>query len=307
MIAKGLHFPHVTLVGIVSADTALVLPDFRSGGADVLARRPGRGARRARRGRRGASSSRRRCPDHPAIRFAAEHDYEAFAARGAGGPKDARLPAVAPAAAGRRARDRTRRPWRRASRRRRSGCAHARPRTSSVLGPAVPTVARIQERYRRHALVEVPAATRGGRGSSARCERRRGPSAASRRSGTWTRPGPLGSGSPSRTDGQAPQPETSAGGAGRKTRRQRAPVVTLGGGGAGGAGGSGATGPNRGAGAGGARGGPREAPGGGVGTHGRAPPEAGRGAARTGHARGRTAPRRRAAYAPLPAEGAEPL
>ncbi|MFV1959866.1 MAG: primosomal protein N', partial [Planctomycetota bacterium] len=30
MIAKGLHFPHVTLVGIVSADTALVIPDFRS-------------------------------------------------------------------------------------------------------------------------------------------------------------------------------------------------------------------------------------------------------------------------------------
>ena len=30
MLAKGLHFPNVTLVGIISADTALSLPDFRS-------------------------------------------------------------------------------------------------------------------------------------------------------------------------------------------------------------------------------------------------------------------------------------
>ena len=30
MIAKGLHFPNVTLVGIINADLALHMPDFRS-------------------------------------------------------------------------------------------------------------------------------------------------------------------------------------------------------------------------------------------------------------------------------------
>ena len=54
MIAKGLDYPNVTLVGVISGDTALALPDFRCGGADVsvdhAGGRPGRPRRRGRAG-----------------------------------------------------------------------------------------------------------------------------------------------------------------------------------------------------------------------------------------------------------------
>ncbi len=49
MIAKGLDFPNVTLVGVVNADVGLHLPDFRSRRADVPTARAGRGPRRPRR------------------------------------------------------------------------------------------------------------------------------------------------------------------------------------------------------------------------------------------------------------------
>ena len=46
MIAKGLDFPNVTLVGVINADTALHLPDFRAGERDISACRAGRWADR---------------------------------------------------------------------------------------------------------------------------------------------------------------------------------------------------------------------------------------------------------------------
>jgi primosomal protein N' (replication factor Y) len=79
MIAKGLDFPNVTLVGVIQADTALHLPDFRAAERTFhlvtqVAGRTGRGAKG------GRVLVQTFSPDHPAIRAAVKHDYAAFAA-----------------------------------------------------------------------------------------------------------------------------------------------------------------------------------------------------------------------------------
>ena len=77
MIAKGLDFPNVTLVGVLNADTALNLPDFRSSERtfQLLTQVAGRAGRAEKAGQVLIQSYN---PQHYAIRFAKEQDYEGF-------------------------------------------------------------------------------------------------------------------------------------------------------------------------------------------------------------------------------------
>jgi primosomal protein N' (replication factor Y) len=80
MIAKGLDFPNVTLVGVVNADVGLHLPDFRASERtfQLLSQVAGRSGRGAIGGEVLIQTS---MPDHYAVRAAVAHDYEGFVAR----------------------------------------------------------------------------------------------------------------------------------------------------------------------------------------------------------------------------------
>jgi primosomal protein N' (replication factor Y) len=78
MIAKGLHFPNVTLVGILNADLGLHVPDFRAGERTFqlltqVAGRAGRGELE------GEVIVQTFTPHSPSIQFARRHDFDGFA------------------------------------------------------------------------------------------------------------------------------------------------------------------------------------------------------------------------------------
>lgn len=78
MIAKGLDFPNVTLVGVVDADSMLRQPDMRAAERtfQLIAQVAGRTGRGTRGGRVLVQTT---CPQDPAVRFASKHDYCGFA------------------------------------------------------------------------------------------------------------------------------------------------------------------------------------------------------------------------------------
>jgi primosomal protein N' (replication factor Y) len=78
MIAKGLDFPNVTLVGVLNADVGLHIPDIRAGERTFqlltqVAGRAGRGELE------GEVVVQTYTPHHPSIQFARHHDFEGFA------------------------------------------------------------------------------------------------------------------------------------------------------------------------------------------------------------------------------------
>src|SRR5712692_6657338 len=167
MIAKGLDFPNVTVVGVVDADTGLNLPDFRA--AERTFQLVAQVAGRAGRGPKGGQVfAQTRAPDHHAIRAAAAHSVVEFAA--------AELPLRAPpgptypphiglarfvasgADAGRtqQAAERVAAWLRRANTERLGGAL-------TVLGPAPCPIERLKGRWRWHVLVKSTEARAIGR------------------------------------------------------------------------------------------------------------------------------------------------
>jgi len=78
MVAKGLDFPNVTVVGVINADVALSLPDFRANerAFQLITQVAGRAGRGPKGGQVFVQTFQ---PEHLAIQQAARHDYEAFA------------------------------------------------------------------------------------------------------------------------------------------------------------------------------------------------------------------------------------
>ncbi|MCW1923027.1 primosomal protein N' [Luteolibacter arcticus] len=78
MIAKGLHFPNVTLVGILNADIGLHVPDFRAGERvfQLLTQVAGRAGRGELEGEVIVQTF---TPHSPSIQFARHHDFDGFA------------------------------------------------------------------------------------------------------------------------------------------------------------------------------------------------------------------------------------
>ena len=79
MVAKGLDFPRVSLVGVVSADTSLIIPDFRASERtfQLIVQVAGRAGRADLPGQVVVQTLH---AEEPAIQFASRHDYRGFAA-----------------------------------------------------------------------------------------------------------------------------------------------------------------------------------------------------------------------------------
>ena len=162
MIAKGLDFPNVTLVGVVDADTGLHLPDFRAAERtfQLLAQVAGgrAGGRRA-----GGCWCRPGIPTHHALVWAAQHDTEGFLreerALRESPPYPPATSLVNLVVSG---------PSERGRRRARGGAgglvrgaAREVRLAGDVLGPAPCPLARIKDRWRWHVLLKGPSEALG--------------------------------------------------------------------------------------------------------------------------------------------------
>ena len=157
MIAKGMDFPNVTLVGVVDADLALHLPDFRAAERtfQLLAQVAGRAGRGPKGGKVLVQT---RNPDHPALGHAARHDTEGFLRREAEVRRDPPYPpetgllnvVVSGEAEAGTVREAARvADWL-------TGLIEKQELPLTVLGPAPCPLTRVKARWRWHLVVKGP-------------------------------------------------------------------------------------------------------------------------------------------------------
>jgi len=152
MIAKGLDFPNVTLVGVVNADTALHLPDFRAGERthQLVAQVAGRTGRGPKGGLVIVQTAQ---PEHYTLRSAVDHDFVTFAEIELGHRRALHLPPFTRAA--RIVLDGRRESEVRSAARRigRALEAHRPERKGIVRGPTPCPIEKIKDRFRWHLLL----------------------------------------------------------------------------------------------------------------------------------------------------------
>ncbi len=157
MVTKGHDLPSVTLVGVLNADAALSMPDFRAAERTfhLLVQVAGRAGRGDSPGRVMIQT---RDPEHPAIRFAARHDVEGFIEREMHDREELGYPPFSRLALVRLdALDEAR--VRREAERLAQIARRAAPQGVHILGPAAAPLARLRNRYRYRFMVR--AAERG--------------------------------------------------------------------------------------------------------------------------------------------------
>ncbi len=150
MVAKGLDFPTVTLVGAVAADLDLHVADYRAAERTfaLLTQVCGRSGR----ARPGEAIVQTYAPEHAAIAFAARHDYDGFAAeelrdrRALGWPPFSRVALLGAIGRSRRAVEEAIGTW--------AAALRGDPRFD-VLGPAPYPVARVNEEWRYRIAVRT--------------------------------------------------------------------------------------------------------------------------------------------------------
>ena len=154
MVAKGLDFGRVTLVGVINCDVGLRLPDFRSEERtfQLLMQVAGRAGRAD---LPGAVLLQTRRPKHPVFSSLMKHDFNGYAQQlmkereALGYPPFGRIMGVQVRGAPKRNVERLAEKWRKL-------LLEQLPSTVSVLGPEQPYIERVEHQYRYFLMIKAP-------------------------------------------------------------------------------------------------------------------------------------------------------